>query len=132
MPIQRLPNKREGQPLKRFNELLRILTIVVPMAICISGSSLAQQPTLNVMPLPAHVQQGSGSMAIDNKFSASLTGFVEPRLELSLQRFRKQLARETGLVFLKPTAGGNKSEVPATLVIHTGHASQPVQELGED
>jgi hexosaminidase len=131
MPIQRLPNKREGQPLKRFNELLRILTIVVPMAICISGSSLAQQPTLNVMPLPAHVQQGSGSMAIDNKFSASLTGFVEPRLERSLQRFRKQLARETGLVFVKP-AGETKSEVPATLVIHTGHASQPIQELGED
>jgi hexosaminidase len=118
--------------LKRFNELLRILTMVVPMATWSSASSLAQQPSLNVMPLPAHVQQGSGALAIDSKFSASLTGYVDARLERALQRFLKQLARETGLVFVKPAAEGNKSEVPATLVIRTGHASQAIQELGED
>jgi hexosaminidase len=130
--ILRLPNKREGQPLKRFNELLRILTIVVPMATCSSASTLAQQPILNVMPLPAHVQQGGASLAIDSKFSASLGGYVDARLERAMQRFRTQLARETGLLFAKPAAGGNKSEAPAALLIHTGHASQPIQELGED
>ncbi|HZC65812.1 MAG TPA: family 20 glycosylhydrolase [Candidatus Dormibacteraeota bacterium] len=118
--------------MKRFNELLRVLTIVVLMAIWMPTNSLAQQATLNVMPLPSRVQQGSGSLPIEAKFSVSVTGYAEPRLERSLQRFRKQLARETGLVFAKPTAGGNKSESAATLTIHTAHGSRPIQELGED
>src|SRR6516165_3226498 len=41
----------------------------------------AQQPQLNLMPMPASVQQGSGSLKVDGTFSVALTGFTEPRLE---------------------------------------------------
>ncbi len=103
-----------------------------------AGSLLAQQPTLNVMPLPANVQSGSGQLIIDGKFSLALTGYTEARLDRAAQRFERQLARETGLVLAQetPTAaksGATKTEAPAaTLLIHTVHAGQPVQELGED
>lgn len=103
-----------------------------------SGSALAQQPVLNVMPLPANVQTGSGQLTIDAKFSLALNGYTEARLDRSAQRFERQLARETGLVFAQePQAtaksGATKTEAPAaTLLIHTAHAGQPIQELGED
>jgi hexosaminidase len=103
-----------------------------------SGSALAQQPTLNVMPLPANVQSGSGQLTIDAKFSLSLTGYTEGRLDRAAQRFERQLARETGLVFAQAAqtgakGGAAKTEAPATtLLIHTTHAGQAIQELGED
>jgi hexosaminidase len=103
-----------------------------------SGSALAQQPTLNVMPLPANVQSGSGQLTIDAKFSLSLTGYTDGRLDRAAQRFERQLARETGLVFAQAAqtsakGGAAKTEAPATtLLIHTTHAGQAIQELGED
>ncbi|HME12625.1 MAG TPA: hypothetical protein VKF79_07185, partial [Candidatus Acidoferrum sp.] len=39
-----------------------------------AGSLLAQQPALNLMPMPANVQAGSGELAIERTFSVSLTG----------------------------------------------------------
>src|SRR5579862_7012293 len=88
----------------------------------------AQQPQLNLMPVPASVQQGSGSLKVDRTFSVALTGSTEPRLEQAVARFRRQLGRQTGLVV--PMGLGDPSK--AALVIHTDHASKPVQELGED
>jgi hexosaminidase len=93
-----------------------------------SRNIAAQQPP-NVMPLPAKVQQGNGALAVDGNFSVALSGYTEARLERSVLRFRKQLARQTGLV-LKPQPP-DAAKGP-TLLIHTGHASQPIQELGED
>jgi hexosaminidase len=96
-----------------------------------SANSLAQQP-LNVMPLPASMQAGTGALPVDANFSVALTGFTEPRLERSVQRFRKQLARQSGLVLQPLQSGGAKGNAAVTLLIHTGHASRPIQELGED
>jgi hexosaminidase len=126
---------------KRFNRKRGRARAYVLMAILgalNAGSLLAQQPTLNVMPMPANVQLGSGELVIDANFSIALTGYTEPRLTRSVQRFRRQLARETGLVLPHETQADLKAETaktapPAgTLTIHTGHASQPIQELGED
>jgi hexosaminidase len=139
--------------LKRFNENRRWIRMCLMMAMMgMSGFNnlRAQQPPLNLMPMPAGVQQGSGELPVDVKFSISLTGYTEPRLERSVQRFRRQLAKETGLVFAaadqpapKNAAAGTDSKTnsktdskthaaPATLVIYTSHASQPVQDVGED
>jgi hexosaminidase len=126
----------------RTQKWLKTSLVMAILAALNSGISLAQQPTLNVMPMPASVQLGSGELApqlaIDAKFSISLTGYTEPRLERSVQRFRRQLARETGLalpleVHPELKSGSVKAEsAAATLTIHTGHASLPIQELGED
>jgi hexosaminidase len=88
----------------------------------------AQQPVLNLMPLPANMQSGTGSLAVDSSFSIAFTGYGEPRLERAGDRFLKQLARQTGLALaLKPSKTGK-----GTLVIQTDHASKEIQEVGED
>src|SRR5712692_1132479 len=88
----------------------------------------AQQPARNLMPMPASVQVGTGSLRVDSSFSVALTGHTEPRLERGAERFLHQLAHQTALPLgLKPA-----KTAQATLLIRTGHASKEIQEVGED
>jgi hexosaminidase len=88
----------------------------------------AQQPALNLMPLPAGAQSGAGSLEVDSSFSVAFTGHTEPRLERAGQRFLRQLARQTGLpLSFKPSKTSK-----ATLVIQADRASKEIQEVGED
>jgi hexosaminidase len=134
-----------GRVLNRFNPprgRARVCGFMAIAGMLTSGSLSAQQPALNVMPMPAIVQPGSGPWAggltIDAKFATALSGYNELRLERAVQRFVRQLARQTGLVFPRelhpelPPAAAKAQVSGATLVIHTTHASQPIQELGED
>src|SRR5438552_18689382 len=90
--------------------------------------TIAQPPALNLMPLPANVQPGTGSLRVDSAFSVAFTGYTQPRLERASERFLRQLARQTGLpLALKPSKTGK-----ATFVIQTDHASNEIQEVGED
>jgi hexosaminidase len=89
-------------------------------------ASAQEQPGLNLMPLPASMQNGGGSLRIDSSFSVVLTGHTETRLDRAVQRFLRQLARETA--FPLPAKPSSR----ATLTIHTDHASKEVQQLGED
>lgn len=85
---------------------------------------------LNLMPIPASVEQGVGSLPIDPAISVSLTGYTEPRLNRAIERFRAQLSRQTGIP-PRPKAD-HEAESKASVVIHTDHASLPVQRVGED
>jgi hexosaminidase len=85
-------------------------------------------PQLNLMPVPASVQLGGGSLRVDAAFSVGVTGHTEARLDRAVQRFQQQLFRQTAIPFPPKASGSSK----ATLVIHTDHASKDVQELGED
>src|SRR5690348_1694417 len=97
-------------------------------ALLTPKSTGAQQPPLNLMPMPANVQAGPGSLSIESGFSVALTGYTEPRLDRGVERFLGQLKRQTALlVNLKPAKSAQ-----ATLVIHTDHPSKEVQEVGED
>ena len=99
-----------------------LCALLIPKSIC------AQQLALNLMPMPASVQPGTGSLRIDSSFSVALTGHTEPRLERAVERFLQQLARQTAFpVSLKP---GKSAQ--ATLVIHLDHPSKEIQEVGED
>lgn len=91
----------------------------------------AQTLPLNLMPVPASVEQDVGSLPIDPAISVSLIGYTEPRLDRAVQRFRAQLSRQTGI----PLSGKSvhKSEVSrVSFAIHTEHSSLPVQQVGED
>jgi len=90
--------------------------------------ALAQQPVLNLMPVPANAQAGSGSLRVDSTFSVTLTGHTEPRLDRAVERFLHQLALQTAL----PLSAKPPNTAKATLVIHTEHASKEIQEVGED
>jgi hexosaminidase len=88
----------------------------------------AQQPVLHLMPLPANIQSGAGSLKVDSTFSVTFTGYTELRLERAGERFLRQLARQTGLpLALKPS-----KTAKATLVIQTDRAGKEIQEVGED
>src|SRR5437667_50499 len=110
------------------NARLQRLGILILCSSLHPAMTIAQQPALNLMPLPANVQPGTGSLRVDSTFSFAFTGYTEPRLERAGERFLQQLARQTGLpLSLKPSKTGK-----ATLVIQTDHASKEIQEVGED
>lgn len=81
---------------------------------------------LNLMPMPASVQQGSGTLPIVQTFSVSTTGAHDPALDAGVQRFIRQLSRQTGIPF-RPSVGG-----APTLTVHADKALEAVQNLGED
>src|SRR5579863_9873408 len=84
------------------------------------------QPQLNLMPMPASVQTGTGQLAITQAFSTAVTGSHDASLDSEVQRFVKQLSRQTGIPF-RPKAGA-----AATLQIHADKGRDAVQKLGED
>jgi hexosaminidase len=131
-----MERRNKSHLLKRFNALTRGSIAMLTLAIFYSAVSAAQQPPLNVLPMPSQVQSGAGLLLIDKNFSFAFTGFSEPRLERAGQRFRKQLAKQTGLPltqYLTPhEASASKVAPEATLVIHTAHGGKAIQELGED
>ena len=88
----------------------------------------AQQSNLNLMPLPANSQPGTGSLPVDSSFSVAFTGYTEPRLERASERFLRQLARQTGL----PLSLKSVKAAKATLIVETDHAGKEIQEVGED
>jgi hexosaminidase len=108
--------------------LLVLCELLYPMMTTAQQSPRTLQPVLNLMPMPASVQSGTGSLRVDSSFSAAFTGYAERRLEHATERFLRQLARQTGLP-LSPQA---VRTAKATLVIQTDHASGEIQEVGED
>ncbi len=68
---------------------------VILWALLHPAMTTAQQPALNLIPRPANVQSGAGSLKVDSTFSVGFTGYTEPRLERAGERFLRQLARQT-------------------------------------
>lgn len=108
---------------------VRVLCLFVLGALMISPLVKAQQQRqLSLMPAPSSVQIGSGRLVVDSSFGAGLTGYTEPRLDRAVERFLRQLSRQTGI----PLAAKPSAPAKAALVIHTDHASKEIQEVGED
>jgi hexosaminidase len=105
---------------------MRTLTFAIFLSL-LAGFSVAQsQPQLNLMPMPASVQPGSGSLPITQSFSVSVTGSHDPALEAGVQRFITQLSRQTGIP-IRPKTGE-----AATLTVHSEKGLEALQKLGED
>ena len=95
--------------------------------LILSSFALSQsQPQLNLMPMPASVQQSTGALPIVQSFSVGITGVHDPALEAGIQRFIAQLSRQTGIPF-RPQSGASP-----TLTVHSDKALESVQKLGED
>jgi hexosaminidase len=86
----------------------------------------SQAPAL--MPLPRQIQMGASIIPLGSGFSITQSGYTEPRLDRATQRFQIALSRKTGIPLVPLPQ--NPARVPFS--IHTGHASDPVQRLGED
>jgi hexosaminidase len=87
-----------------------------------------EQSPFYLMPVPSSVQIGSGRLLVDSKFSIASTGYTEPRLDGAIERFLRQLSRQTAIPLTRKPSAPAK----AVLLIHTDHASKEIQELGED
>jgi hexosaminidase len=103
----------------------------LPLLTCCLLTTLASAQSnsreLNLMPLPAAYRLGQGQLSVDHHFFVTLSGYKEPRLDRAVQRFLHALSRQTD--------GSDPSPCIGTCVglgVHTGHASKPLQELGED
>jgi len=91
------------------------------------GFAVSQsQPQLNLMPIPASVQQGTGSLPIAPSFSVKLDGAHDPVLEAGVHRFEHQLSRQTGIPF-QPKAGS-----ASTLTVRVEKPIPAILKLGED
>lgn len=111
-----------------FSKKKILVFLLTPLLVAGSSARAQSRAGLNVMPLPAKTQPGSGSLKIDARFTFAFAGFREARLDRAGQRFLVQLNRQTGIVFGHSPVDAAK----ATLVITTDHEGKPVQELGED
>src|SRR6266436_6515972 len=110
-----------------FGEWMQgISAIGFALLLCATSATAQDQPKLNLMPMPANVQVGSGILRVDSSFSVALTGHTEGRLDRAVQRFLRQLSRQTAIPL------SSKPSTKPALTVHTDHASKEVQELGED
>ncbi len=100
--------------------------IIFLLLLLTTFSSAQAQPQLNLMPMPASVQQGTGQLPINQSFSVAVTGARDASLDGEVQRFVTQLSKQTGIPFRL------KSGAAPTLQVHADHGRQAVQKLGED
>ncbi len=109
---------------------LVFLLMLTPLLSLIARSQPSSDASSNLMPIPSQMHLGSGTMSIDGSFQVVLEGYKEPRLERAVQRFLMSLSRQTGLVWISKTEDNQRSG--ARLTLKAGHASEEVQEPGED
>ncbi|MFZ0617910.1 MAG: family 20 glycosylhydrolase [Candidatus Acidiferrales bacterium] len=92
------------------------------------AEAAATQPFVNVIPLPARVELGPGSLPITRTFSVALAGHSDARLHRAATRFLQNLSRQTGIRFSESLAAASA----ATLVVDTAGADKEVVAPGED
>jgi hexosaminidase len=108
---------------------MRLLIAVVCLSFVALSSSFAQAtPELDIMPLPAKVQPGSGQLLIDANFSVALTGAKDSRIQGATERFLERLARQTAIPLKTKIAGSGD----AKLVIAATKADEKLLQLGAD
>jgi len=117
-----------GQSAKATRKMLRS-TLIVTLCFSMAPTLLAQSPpALNLIPMPARVQPGTGRLAVNQTFAIGIDGPSDDLLRRAAQRFMTDLARQTGI----PMSSHGFDPAKAVLVIHSGQASKAVQELEED
>jgi hexosaminidase len=115
--------------MQKRNVWFEVLSLMALGSLSYTPISRGQEmTTLNLMPAPAKVQLGSGSLKIDAGFTVALAGHTDARLTAAVERFTERLTKQTGLLIAAKPVNG----VTGTLVVHTDRDSKPVQELGED
>lgn len=106
------------------------LSIVSMMMLAFACLCQAEPSTqLNLMPMPANVQTGSGQLPINASFSVGISGASDERLRRSLERFLVHLRQQLAM---PPQSMKVVAASQAVFVVHADRASKTVQELGED
>jgi hexosaminidase len=85
-------------------------------------AALEAQPAL--MPQPARMSIGQGTLRIEASFTVRTTGYTDRRLQAGVKRLIERISRQTGI----PITGGEQP----TLTIECEAASPEVPALGDD
>jgi hexosaminidase len=107
---------------------MRTVWFTVILSLLAQPSSAQSGPQFRLMPMPVSLQLGAGALPIAASFSVRIEGYREPRIDRAVQRFLRDLSHETGI----PIRNQTTNPANVTLVIRAEHASQPIQEVGED
>src|SRR6266849_5049657 len=103
--------------------------LAVMFCLAFTSAAKAEAKSLNLMPMPAKVQMGSGQLLIGPTFSVSIVGRHEPRLDRAVELFLGQLGRQIGMPPIDMQVADSSN---ATLLIQAAGGTKDVQELGED
>jgi hexosaminidase len=102
--------------------------IVLFALITVSNLFGQTNSTLSLMPLPASLQVNAGRLPVDSKFTLSVQGYADERLERAIDRTLRRLNARTNLtlsrIVEKSSAG--------TLVVRVDTSRQSIQGLTED
>ena len=109
--------------------MVRTILAVMLCALFACGDGAQAQQSLNLMPLPAKVQMGSGQLLIGPTFSVSIAGRHEARLDRAVEIFLGQFGRQIGMPSIDMQVADSAN---ATLVIQAAGGTKGVQEPGED
>jgi hexosaminidase len=105
-----------------MRKLFALISVLLLPMFALAQSS----PQLNLMPMPASVQPGTGQLLITQSFSVAVTGTRDASLERGVERFLKQLSLQTGTPLL------SKAGSASALTVRAERGRAPVQKLGED
>ncbi|HEV3374414.1 MAG TPA: hypothetical protein VG051_01845 [Candidatus Acidoferrum sp.] len=72
-------------------------------------ASAQEHRPLNLMPVPASARPATGHLVVDASFWVALTGHDDARLGGAVQRFLRQLRRQTGHLAIPINAGSDNS-----------------------
>ena len=104
-----------------------LLLLLLPALVVTTAAQTNPSPQIDVMPLPANVQVGSGELVVNQGFSVAMEGTRDARLDRAVRRFLGNLSFQTGVPLgLLPSSG------KATLTVRADHASKDIPEFGED
>lgn len=121
-----------GSPPKILPEVIQLSRILF-LAAAFCGFILAAAPgetaALPLMPMPARLSMGSGSLTIDSRFSIAISGYSDQRLEAAAMRLLARISRQTGVPIPRQIGKGGS---PAALVIACKSAGSAPPKLYED
>ncbi len=83
---------------------------------------------LSLMPLPASTQLKGGRLSVDGRFSISVQGYTDERLEHAIDRALRRLNARTNLTLART----HEQDPSAALVIRVDGSGQSIQGLTED
>jgi hexosaminidase len=105
----------------------RRLCLVLLCLAALAGSPLMAQNTLNLMPVPAHLEIGTGQLVVDSGFQVGISGYSDARLEAAVERTLVRLERRLGIGITRAKAKG-----PPDLAVEVQGPGQQVQTPEED
>jgi hexosaminidase len=120
----------------RANKIRSLLSIAFIFIIFLlkftSASGAPQDNPIHLMPLPMHLIQEPGRLAIDNTFTISLNGVADPRLPAAITRLISRMQQKTGIPMILPPGIKRDAQKPALEIYCSGPGEKIQSPLADE